>query len=71
MWLLHLEFRIILQHGGKSVRKYFTSCGWEGHKVLRKLKFVKSKFKIWNKDTFGDLRERKSDIILGMKNLFF
>ena len=30
---------------------------WEGHKFMRKLKFIKSKLKYWNKVAFGDLRE--------------
>ena len=37
--------------------------GWEGYRFMRKLNFVKSKLKEWNKDTFGILRERKSAII--------
>ena len=30
---------------------------------MRKLKFVESKLKDWNKNTFGDMKERKSTII--------
>ena len=37
--------------------------GWEGHRFMRKLKFVKSKLKEWNKDIFRIMRDRKSTII--------
>ncbi|KAJ9685197.1 hypothetical protein PVL29_017290 [Vitis rotundifolia] len=49
MWLLHPEFK--------------EKFSWEGHKFMRKLKFVKSKLKDWNKVAFGDLRERKNLIL--------
>ena len=37
--------------------------GWEGYRFMRKLKFVKSNLKEWNKDIFGILREWKLTII--------
>ena len=43
--------------GGKSVRLKV------GNKFMRKLKFVKSKLKYWNKVAFGDLREKKKFIL--------
>ena len=36
---------------------------------MRKLKFVKSKLKIWNKAVFGDLKERKLTIILDIEKI--
>ena len=36
---------------------------------MKKLKFVKSKLKEWNKTVFGDLRERKSAIIFEIERL--
>ena len=36
---------------------------------MRKLKFVKFKLKGWNKGVFGDLRERKSTIILYIERI--
>ena len=33
--------------------------GWEGHKFMRRLQFVKAKLKEWNKVSFGELNERK------------
>ncbi|RVX16267.1 putative mitochondrial protein [Vitis vinifera] len=54
-----LSLKRSLETGGKSVR--FE--GWEGHKFMRKLKFIKSKLKEWNTRVFGDLRERKKHIL--------
>lgn len=34
----------------------------ERHKFMRKLQFVKSKLKEWNKEYFGELNERKKSI---------
>ena len=59
MWLLHPEFK-------EKFSDWWQECtveGWEGHKFMRKLKFVKSKLKDWNKVAFGDLRERKKLIL--------
>ena len=53
---------IVLLHGGKRVRR--IKDGWEGHKFMRKLKFVKPKLPGWNKGIFGDLRKRKFTITL-------
>ena len=36
---------------------------------MRKLKFVKSKLKNWNKAVFGDLKERKLAIILDIERI--
>ncbi|RVW50795.1 hypothetical protein CK203_076874 [Vitis vinifera] len=59
MWLLHHEFK-------EKFSDWWQGCtveGWEGHKFMRKLKFVKSKLKDWNKVAFGDLREKKKLIL--------
>ncbi|RVX16773.1 LINE-1 retrotransposable element ORF2 protein [Vitis vinifera] len=59
MWLLHPEFK-------EKFRDWWQECtveGWEGHKFMRKLKFIKSKLKEWNIVVFGDLRERKNHIL--------
>ena len=65
MWLHQLEFRncftTLWQEGQED--------GWEGHKFMKKLKFVKSKLKGWNKGVFGDLRERKSIITLDIERI--
>ena len=43
--------------------------GWEGHKFMRKLQYVKAKLKDWNKDTFGVLKERKQSILEEIVNI--
>ncbi|RVW93473.1 hypothetical protein CK203_035098 [Vitis vinifera] len=53
MWLLHFEFK-------ENFSVWWQECmveDWEGHKFMRKLNFIKSKLKYWNKVAFGDLRE--------------
>ena len=46
----------------------FQCYGWEGHKFMRTLQFVKSKLKEWNKVTFGELKERKKSILTAIAN---
>ena len=41
----------------------FEGNGWEGHKFMRKLQYVKAKLKDWNKNSFGMLKERKKSIL--------
>ena len=48
--------------GGKSVRLKVGKVT----SFMRKLKFVKSKLKDWNKVAFGNLRERKNFILLDL-----
>ncbi|KAL6348507.1 hypothetical protein AAG906_009967 [Vitis piasezkii] len=65
MWLLHPEFK-------EKFRVWWQECtgeGWEGHKFMRKLKFVKSKLKEWNIMTFGDLKERKKLILTDLSRI--
>ncbi|RVX09326.1 LINE-1 retrotransposable element ORF2 protein [Vitis vinifera] len=61
-WLFHPEFK-------EKCRDWWQECtveGWEGHKFMRKLKFIKSKLKEWNTRVFGDLRERKKHILMDL-----
>ncbi|RVW96808.1 Transposon TX1 uncharacterized 149 kDa protein [Vitis vinifera] len=65
MWLLHPEFK-------EKFRVWWQECtseGWEGHKFMRKLKFVKLKLKEWNIMTFGDLKERKKLILTDLSRI--
>ena len=55
MWLQHHSFKECFS----SWWREFEGNGWEGHKFMRKLQFVKAKLKDWNKNTFGMLKERK------------
>ncbi|RVW72039.1 putative ribonuclease H protein [Vitis vinifera] len=57
MWLLHPEFK-------EKFRDWWQECtveGWEGHKFMRKLKFIKSKLKEWNT---RDLRRKELEDLL-------
>ena len=58
MWLQHHNFK----ESFSSWWREFEGNGWEGHKFMRKLQFVKAKLKDWNKNTFGMLKERKKSI---------
>ncbi|RVW92050.1 hypothetical protein CK203_037097 [Vitis vinifera] len=54
MWLQHLSFK---ESFGSWWRE-FQGNGWEGHKFMRKLQFIKAKLKEWNKASFGELIQR-------------
>ncbi|RVX05281.1 Transposon TX1 uncharacterized 149 kDa protein [Vitis vinifera] len=41
----------------------FQGNGWEGHKFMRRLQYVKAKLKEWNKFSFGELKEKKKSIL--------
>lgn len=62
--LLHPKFRNFFSTWGEDCQEN----GWDGIKFIRKLKFVKSNLKGWNRITFGDLMKRKSGIILDIKD---
>ncbi|RVW87786.1 LINE-1 retrotransposable element ORF2 protein [Vitis vinifera] len=47
----------------------FQGNGWEGHKFMRRLQFVKAKAKEWNKLSFGVLNEKKKSILKDLANL--
>ncbi|RVW16207.1 Transposon TX1 uncharacterized 149 kDa protein [Vitis vinifera] len=64
MWLQHPSFK---ESFGSWWRE-FQGNGWEGHKFMRKLQFVKAKLKEWNKDSFGELNERKKSILSDLAN---
>ncbi|RVW47791.1 Transposon TX1 uncharacterized 149 kDa protein [Vitis vinifera] len=53
----------------KSWWSGFQGTGWEGHKFMRKLQFVKANLKEWNKVSFGVLNERKKSILKDIANL--
>ncbi|RVW96070.1 Transposon TX1 uncharacterized 149 kDa protein [Vitis vinifera] len=64
MWLQHPSFK---ESFGRWWRE-FQGNGWEGHKFMRKLQFVKAKLKEWNKASFGELSKRKKDILSDLVN---
>ncbi|RVW25917.1 hypothetical protein CK203_095963 [Vitis vinifera] len=64
MWLQHPSFK-------KNFRNWwrgFQGKGWEGHKFMRRLQFVKAKVKEWNKLSFGELNEKKKSILKDLAN---
>ena len=65
MWLQHPSFKECFSTWWRS----FQGNGWEGHKFMRKLQFVKAKLKGWNKDSFGELNERKKSILNEIANI--
>ncbi|RVW62473.1 putative mitochondrial protein [Vitis vinifera] len=65
MWLQHHNFK----ESFSSWWREFEGNGWEGHKFMRKLQFVKAKLKDWNKNTFGMLKERKKTILDEIANI--
>ncbi|KAJ9675680.1 hypothetical protein PVL29_024549 [Vitis rotundifolia] len=65
MWLQHPSFKECLS----SWWREFEGNGWEGHKFMRKLQFIKAKLKYWNKNTFGMLKERKKIILDEIANI--
>ncbi|RVX19478.1 hypothetical protein CK203_005375 [Vitis vinifera] len=65
MWLQHHSFKECFS----SWWREFEGNGWEGHKFMRKLQFVKAKLKDWNKNTFGMLKERKKTILDEIANI--
>ncbi|RVW92839.1 LINE-1 retrotransposable element ORF2 protein [Vitis vinifera] len=64
MWLHHPSFK---ESFGSWWRE-FQGDGWEDHKFMRKLQFLKAKLKEWNKNSFGDLIERRKSILLDIAN---
>ncbi|RVW98405.1 Transposon TX1 uncharacterized 149 kDa protein [Vitis vinifera] len=64
MWLQHPSFKECF----KSWWRGFQGTGWEGHKFMRKLQFVKTNLKEWNKVSFGVLNERKKNILNEIAN---
>ena len=37
--------------------------GWESYKIIEKLKVLKEKIKVWNKEVFGDTRIIKKEVV--------
>ncbi|KAJ9691309.1 hypothetical protein PVL29_013479 [Vitis rotundifolia] len=59
MWLQHPNFKENFRNWWRG----FQGNGWEGHKFMRRLQFVKAKLKEWNKASFEELNERKKSIL--------
>lgn len=59
MWLLHQDFKRNIQEWWEEHSEF----GWAGYCLMKKLKFVKEKLKIWNREVFGDVRIRKRELL--------
>lgn len=59
MWLDHPRFKIDCKEWWESV----VVSGWEGVRLVEKLKKIKKKLWDWNKDVFGDIKVKKMDIM--------
>ncbi|RVW41750.1 hypothetical protein CK203_082054 [Vitis vinifera] len=64
MWLQHPSFKENFRNWWRG----FQGNGWEGHKFMRRLQFVKAKLKEWNKLSFGELNEKKKSILKDLAN---
>ncbi|RVW69351.1 Transposon TX1 uncharacterized 149 kDa protein [Vitis vinifera] len=64
MWLQHPSFKENFRNWWRG----FQGNGWEGHKFMRRLQFVKVKVKEWNKLSFGELNEKKKSILKDLAN---
>ncbi|KAJ9700981.1 hypothetical protein PVL29_006352 [Vitis rotundifolia] len=64
MWLQHTKFKENFRDWWSG----FQGNGWEGHKFMRRLEYVKAKLKEWNKFSFGELKEKKKSILNDLAN---
>ncbi|RVW90756.1 Transposon TX1 uncharacterized 149 kDa protein [Vitis vinifera] len=64
MWLQHTNFKENFRDWWSG----FQGNGWEGHKFIRRLQYVKAKLKEWNKFSFGELKEKKKSILNDLAN---
>jgi len=55
MWLAADGFSDIIEEWWREARVY----GYASYVIANKLKYVKGKLKIWNKEVFGDIRTKK------------
>lgn len=65
MWLGHHCFIPLV----KEVWNSQSLEGWEGFKLIEKLKLIKEKLKGWNKIFFGDIRIRKGETLQEIDSL--
>ena len=63
MWLGHPKFK----QDCKTWWDSMNISGWEGYRVMEKLKRMKGAIKTWNREVFGDTREIKKEIIERIK----
>ncbi|EXC19385.1 Dihydrolipoyllysine-residue acetyltransferase component 3 of pyruvate dehydrogenase complex [Morus notabilis] len=59
MWLDHPSFRKECEIWWGNM----NPVGWEGYKIMEKLKGLKDKLKTWNKESFGDTNLARSELL--------
>ena len=67
MWLNHHSF----PSDFASWWNDFNLSGWEGYKLMTKLKLIKGKLKRWNVEVFGDTRMQKHSMLRRIRELDF
>ena len=65
MWLEENQFPKLIQDWWKEIKV----DGWAGHRLATKLKVLKNKIKEWAKESFGDVRNQKSQILAEIQAL--
>lgn len=65
MWLSEKGFSDVV----KEWRDTFFISGWIGYQLTQKLKFLKTKLKIWRKKVFGSIVERKNLLLTDIQNI--
>ncbi|RVX15357.1 hypothetical protein CK203_009112 [Vitis vinifera] len=72
-WMVHIYdptiFLKYFKEGFSVWWRDFWSERWEGYKFMKKLQFVKSKLKEWNKVSFGELKDRKKNILANIASI--
>lgn len=65
MWLGHHSFLPLV----KEIWNSSSVEGWEGFKIMRKLKTLKENLKEWNKSIFGDIYVKKEELLKEIHSL--
>ncbi|KAL5540877.1 hypothetical protein UlMin_043269 [Ulmus minor] len=59
MWLEHSGFRQECEQWWRGIEVE----GWESYKIMEKLRALKDKIQVWNKEVFGDTRIIKKEVV--------
>lgn len=65
MWLSEKELKGSVKNRWSSI----SIPGWMGYQLARKLKFLKRKMLDYKKEVFGNLSERKNQLLEGIQNI--
>ncbi|KAL5563761.1 hypothetical protein UlMin_033508 [Ulmus minor] len=59
MWLQHSGFRQECEQWWRGIEVE----GWESYRIMEKLRVLKDKLQVWNKEVFGDTRIIKKEVV--------